>query len=93
MVVYCKVPYGSIAKWCDSQGYTKLTTDLYNRNDRPLLIVDNRIDIGYHNESTDRLDKTKEYIKQAKGGNIYFGLRVNAIDYIGSESLVVWSKK
>ena len=93
MVVYCKVPYGEIARWCETQGYTELPARLYNPNDRPLLIVDNRIDTSCHYKHLRSASETKTYIKQAKGGNIYFGLRANAISYIGSESLVVWSKK
>lgn len=93
MVVYCKVPYGSIARWCDDQGYTEVPIADYKPSSKPLLIVDNRIDMSCHKESTDKFGKAKEYIEQAKGRNIYFGLRANAIDYIGSESLVVWSKK
>lgn len=93
MVVYCKVPYGEIARWCEEQGYTETPIADYKPYSKPLLIVDNRIDTSYHYKHLRSVSETKTYIKQAKGGNIYFGLRANAIGYIGSESLVVWSKK
>lgn len=93
MVVFCKVPYGDITRWCREQGYTELPLGLYNQNDRPLLIVDNRINTRCHDVYIDSFRDTTRYIKQAKGRNIYFGLREDAIEYIGVPSLVVWSKK
>lgn len=93
MVVYCIFPYGDIARWCKDQGYTELRTAMYSQNDRPLLIVDNRIKAGCHGEYMCDFYEITRYIKQSKGRNIYFGLRSNAIDCIGDVSLVVWSKK
>lgn len=93
MVVYCKCPYGDIIRWCRSKGYTERPRRLYNQNDRPLLVVDNRIEISCHDKCMEDFDDITEYIEQSKGENILFGLRGNAIDYIGDKSLVIWSKK
>jgi hypothetical protein len=93
MVTYAKVPYGDLNRWCRDRGYTKVPIRLYNPNSRPLLIVDNRINIMRHNETMVNFDTVTKYIKKAQGGDIYFGLRYNAIGYIGDKSLVVWRKK
>lgn len=93
MVVYCKVPYGPIARWCNDQGYTEVSIADYRPSSGPLLIVDKRIKYSCHEEYTSDMDKIKQYIEQAKGRNIYFGLRANTVSYIGDQSLVVWSKK
>lgn len=93
MVLYCKVPYGDIARWCREQGYTELPPAPYNQNDRPLLIVDNRINVRRHTKHIGKTQDVVEYIRQAKGRNVYFGLRENAIDYIDCVSLAIWSKK
>lgn len=93
MVAYAKVPYGDVVRWCRDKGYTKVLIQLYNPKTRPILVVDNRINLMHHNETMVDFDTVTKYIEQAKGGDIYFGLRYNAIDYIGDKSLVVWRKK
>ena len=92
MVVYCKIPYGTIARWCADQGYIEIPIADYKPSGNPLLIVDSRIQTGCHEKVCNYEREIQDCIKRAKGKKVFFGLVREAVSYIGDQSLAVWSK-
>lgn len=96
MVIFCKVPYCDIARWCEDQGYVEVPISNYSPSNKPLLIVDGRILTNCHERVFGDHQTIQDYIEEVedtKGVKVYFGLVKRAVSYIGDVSLAVWSKR